>query len=148
MRWQFGTQSKVSFAVPNKKGQKWKKLNHRRSMNMSTAVKSVFETKPCERRLLNEHEIRGFLPIYREDRIHIDRAFCAGDALKVTLRPYIPDLYVRPPKHVTRVQIIHYVGQAAYVLAGCFAERGQLAPIDRAGYIERVLDERATFRSL
>jgi hypothetical protein len=93
-------------------------------------------------------EISKYLPIYRPEGIHVLEANYWDGSLEASFRPYIPDIYVRPPRHVTRIQIVHYVGQAAYILAGCFARAGKLAPLDEAGYIESVLEERATFRSL
>lgn len=97
---------------------------------------------------LTRDEIERYLVPYRPEHMHILRAAYRDGTLWATFRPYCPEIYRRPPRHLTRVVITHFVGQAAHVLLGCLARAGQLGPIGEGEFLACVNEERATFRRL
>lgn len=92
-------------------------------------------------------DISKFLPIYNEAGVHLIAAEYSERQLTASFRRWQPDLYNAPLKHLSRVQIVHFVGQAAYVLVGCLSSEG-LLPIEESQYIEAIKSERATFNKL
>lgn len=125
------------------------------SLNPSTSPSVSFETLPAPLAPgvnavdLSADQIRRYLAVYRPESIHITRAIYAESGeLRVLVRPYCPEIYLRCPKHLTRVQIVHHLGQAAYVLLGCLACEGRLGSMTENGYLTCINNEGATFRKL
>jgi hypothetical protein len=97
---------------------------------------------------VEQNDIEQFLCLYRPEFMHIAEAEYDRYTLWVTCRHYPLEFHVSPLSHLSRVQIVHYLGQAAYVLGGCLAQRGLLGSIDQDEYLRLLRNERCTFRKL
>jgi hypothetical protein len=97
---------------------------------------------------LSSEQIRRYLTIYRTEAVHITRALYNDGNLRVLLSPYCPEIYSRPLNHMTRVQIVHHLGQTSYVLLGCLARENRLGWMSEDQYLACIASEGATFRRL
>ena len=86
--------------------------------------------------------------VYKPDFIYLTDAHYADGALATQARWFVPECYSQVPTHLTRLQIVTYVGQAAYLLGAHLAGEGLLRPLTLAGYIDGMRRDRGTFRSL
>lgn len=85
--------------------------------------------------------------VYNRNAIYLQTATYREGSLNCRFSWFCPDCYLKSPSHLTRVQIVTYLGQAAYVLAGFLARDSEL-PLTFDGYLERLRQDRATFRRL
>ncbi len=109
---------------------------------------NTITVKRTANRQLAEKEIEQYLPLYKPDHITIDQASYDKACLSARFRHYALDYHKEPLSHLSRVQIVHYIGQAAYVLGACLAGDDRFNPLTLDDYLERVQDERATFYQL
>src|SRR5215207_8569771 len=112
---------------------------------MSTAILSAPDTIGD---LVPDELLQNCLALYKPDFIHIQRARYANRSLSATFKLYPLDFHRKPLDHLSRVQIVHYIGQSAFVLGGCMAREGSLAPVTEREYLRLVEEEVCTFNHL
>lgn len=88
------------------------------------------------------------LALYKPESIHIREARYENRTLSATFKLYSLDFHRKPLDHLSRVQIVHYVGQAAFVLGGCMAREGSLTPVTEREYLRLVEGGACTFNNL
>jgi hypothetical protein len=98
--------------------------------------------------LVPDEFLEQCLALYKPESIHVREAWYENRALSATFKLYSLDFHRRPLDHLSRVQIVHYVGQAAFVLGGCMAKEGSLAPVTEREYLRLIESGACTFNNL
>jgi hypothetical protein len=114
-------------------------------LNMSNAVKPAPATLGA---VVSDAIVRQCLSLYKPDHICLHNANYAEGTLSAEFRQFHLDFHRRPLQHLSRVQIVHYIGQAGFVLAGCLAAEHRLSPLTQKDYFQEVESEGCTFRRL
>lgn len=112
---------------------------------MTTLIQK--ETK-TGRQLAPDEILQMLRHVYREEHVYITNATYLDGALSATARWFVPECYLKPPTHLTRIQTTSYFGMAAYLLGALVARDGLLPGIDETGYVQRISNDKATFRRL
>lgn len=97
---------------------------------------------------LAPEEFAPWLAGYRPEAVHVRSARFAATAVETRNDIFDPGLHRAPTAHATRVQLVHHVGQTAFVLVGLLARQGRLAPLSEQRFLAAVADERCTFQRL
>jgi hypothetical protein len=106
------------------------------------------DLSPILRTLADTDISRILESVYKPDHIYITHAQYGDGHLTAEVRWFTPECYRTNPTHLTRIQIVSYFGQAAYLLGALLARDGQLGTISEEQYTECIRDDKATFRRL
>jgi hypothetical protein len=112
-------------------------LNH-----MSTTSTSQNE---CQTLPADQMEILG--RVYKNSEIYLLRADYHDAQITGKFRWFTPTCYKNEPTHLTRIQIVSYVGQLSY-LFGVLMARNGLLPISEQDYVKLIEADKATFMEL
>lgn len=85
--------------------------------------------------------------VYNEPEIYLIEAECSDAQIAGTFRWFTPTCYRNKPSHLTRIQIVSYVGQLSYLFGALMARNGIL-PLSEQEYLERIEADKATFMEL
>jgi len=85
--------------------------------------------------------------VYVEREIYLLRANYADAQISGDFRWFTPTCYKKEPSHLTRIQIVSYVGQLSYLFGALLARAG-LCPFSEAEFLEKIESDRATFMNL
>ncbi|HXI84710.1 MAG TPA: hypothetical protein VNL17_11550 [Verrucomicrobiae bacterium] len=85
--------------------------------------------------------------VYKESEIHLLRAAYDDAQVRGWFRWFTPSCYRKEPTHLTRIQIVTYIGELSY-LFGVLLARDGLLPISEQEYLERIEADKASFMEL
>jgi hypothetical protein len=86
--------------------------------------------------------------VYNPEHIYLSQIAYSDGSLAAKATWFTPECYRNEPEHLTRIQIVSYLGQAAYALGGFLAENSLLPGLDSEEYLRLIAHDRATFRRL
>ena len=110
-------------------------------------IMNTTATAPVGKKRADE-DYKGILArIYNESEIHLLTADYADGQIVSTSRWFTPTCYRREPTHLTRIQIVTYVGQLSYLFGALLGRHG-LLPISEDDYLRRIESDKATFMEL
>lgn len=112
-------------------------------MSVATLIRSSVASEPVPDEL-----IQRCMTLYRPEYVHIRDARYGEGVLTATFEHYPLDIHRKPLDHLSRVQIVHYIGQAAFVIGVCLAGDGTLAPLTEGEYLRLVEAGSCTFHKL
>lgn len=86
--------------------------------------------------------------IYYPSAIYLTSASFQNETLTANCRWFTPECYKISPSHLTRIQIVTYIGQASYLFGYYASHRGLLAGLNRHSYIHKMKNDLGTFKHL
>jgi hypothetical protein len=111
-------------------------------------ISVIPQTQLCTDEPIDDELVHRCLSLYKPDHVFIQDAHYSNLSLTASFRLYPLEFHRKPLHHLSRVQIVHYIGQAAYVLGGCLVRENLLTPLCLDDYVHQVETEACTFRQL